>query len=230
MISLIGSDDSIDYIELEQKTAELNAVIQKARTDANLHRLFKGKRRHSSPKRVDEDVEESLQPKKQKTNEIDAFNNRTDLMARLSTFSVLFHHIPRPLNALQCAMHGWKDTKSTVDKDPKISVLICDSCQNNMFIIDLDVTLCNEQKALEIKKKYVDGLYKCHKEDCQWHDNQCEDSLYRFPLFTISDGLEQYKSEAQHIITACLEQHQSLPDIQHPLVSQLCIWRYPHVA
>lgn len=54
MISLIGSDDSADYNELEQKTAKLNATIQKARTEANLPRLFKAKRRHSLTKHVNE--------------------------------------------------------------------------------------------------------------------------------------------------------------------------------
>lgn len=68
-------------------------------------------------------------------------------MARLSTFSILFHYIPRPLDALQCAKHGWKDAHSTIDKDPKICVLSCDSCNNNMFVIDVDFKICNEQKG-----------------------------------------------------------------------------------
>lgn len=58
----------------------------------------------------------------------------------------------RPLNALQCAKHGWKDTNSTVEKDPKISVLICDSCKNNMFVIDIDSKMCDEQKGLAFIK------------------------------------------------------------------------------
>lgn len=31
-----------------------------------------------------------------------------------------------------------------------------------------------QRLAIEIKKKYTTGLYECHKEDCQWRENQCE--------------------------------------------------------
>lgn len=113
-------------------------------------------------------------------------------MARLSTFSFLFHYISRPLTALECANHGWKDTQSVVDKDPKISVLSCDCCKNKMFVIDIDFKTCNQQKglfvligwyifnintyciAIVIKKKYDTGLYDCHKIECQWRHNKCE--------------------------------------------------------
>jgi hypothetical protein len=47
------------------------------------------------------------------------------------------------------------------------------------------------------------------------------DSVYCFPLLTISEGLEQFKSEAHHIISACINKQQPLPQIQHALVSIL---------
>lgn len=75
-------------------------------------------------------------------------NNRHDLMERLATYSFLFHYIARPLSALECAKHGWKDTHNVVDKDPKISILSCDSCTANMFVIDMDDKTFDEQKGL----------------------------------------------------------------------------------
>lgn len=45
------------------------------------------------------------------------------------------------------------------------------------------------------------------------------DDVYCFPLITIAEGLEQFKSEAHNIILACINNDQPLPPIQHALVS-----------
>lgn len=68
-------------------------------------------------------------------------------MSRLSTFSFLYHYLPRPLSALDCAKHGWKDTKNVVEKDDHICVLTCSSCQNEMFVIDVDLDKADPLKG-----------------------------------------------------------------------------------
>lgn len=69
-------------------------------------------------------------------------------MARLSSFSFLFQYIPRPVSALDCAKHGWKDTRAVTEKDENVCVLSCDTCKDNMFVIDCDYKRCDPQKGI----------------------------------------------------------------------------------
>lgn len=69
-------------------------------------------------------------------------------MIRLSTYTLTFEYLPRPLTALECAKHGWKDTKCVVEEDPNICALACDDCDNKMFVIDVDLKTCDPVKGL----------------------------------------------------------------------------------
>jgi hypothetical protein len=82
---------------------------------------------------------------------------RVELMNRLKSFSVLYHSTDRPLSALACAKHGWKDTHTMIEEDPTMCVLVCEECGNKMYVIEI-----------EPKDKHrVEGnqlIYRCSNE------------------------------------------------------------------
>lgn len=167
------------------------------------------------------------------------FNAKRDsFMKRLESFSTLFHCIPRPFSAFECAKHGWKDTHDVLEKHPKICVLSCDDCSNKMYVIELDIEHAQKPDGklscshtllcclslccvvIEFKKKYQDGLLKCHAEDCQWRSTECSDSVYNFPIVSVSEGLARFKNEANLILMACRNKQQSIPQLKHSLVKK----------
>lgn len=46
------------------------------------------------------------------------------------------------------------------------------------------------------------------------------DSIYRFPLQTIYEGLDQFSNQAGLILQACIKNNQTIPKVQNPFVSK----------
>jgi hypothetical protein len=119
---------------------------------------------------------------------------RVELMNRLESFSTLFHSTDRPLPALACAKHGWKDTHTLVPEDPTMCVLVCEECQNKMYVVEIEPKdkhkvegnklisryskktkpCLHTRLAIELDRKYRAGLFDCHKGECSWKSCQSE--------------------------------------------------------
>ena len=154
-------ESKTEYDLLQQETDQVNTLVKEARKEFELMPLFKAIRRASITHKDGEEkryckgterqthkvftnncILPSPEPKRVKQNEeAKATADRSKLMNRLASYTFLFHYMARPLTALTCAQHGWKDTKSVVEKDPKICVLTCEDCKNDMFVIDFDSSL-----------------------------------------------------------------------------------------
>ncbi|KAG0810521.1 hypothetical protein G6F29_007732 [Rhizopus arrhizus] len=137
--------------------------------------------------------------------------DRGKLMNRLRTYQYIFFHKPRPLTALECAKYGWVHSRKVIESDPSIAVLNCTECDNNMFVIDVDFQQCTKIQAMEVRKKYSEGLSGWHKEDCIWRDDHCSalDDIYNFPVITLSEGINRLKREGKNISS-----YQIIPPIQ----------------
>ncbi|KAI9492292.1 hypothetical protein BDB00DRAFT_829186 [Zychaea mexicana] len=63
--------------------------------------------------------------------------DREAFYKRLETFSAPFVSKRRPVNAVQCAMHGFVDTHVVGGPKQNICKLLCPSCQCTNFVIDI---------------------------------------------------------------------------------------------
>ncbi|KAI8082632.1 C3HC zinc finger-like-domain-containing protein [Gilbertella persicaria] len=198
---------------LKQETIELRALTLRIRKEAKLLPLFKAKRPAST------DDAQDTPTKLLKINHTDVkapFNDREALMTRLKSYSTLYHCASRPISALDCAKHGWRDTQ-TVDGDPTTSVLECIDCKRKMYVIEIEDRYKNKPEAIAVIDKYKKGLFECHQEDCQWRHSHCEDSVYSFPSTTISEGIEKFKNEARMLLSTCTAKQETLPALKHSL-------------
>lgn len=59
-------------------------------------------------------------------------------MKRLQSFGPVFHVYKRPVSALDCAKHGWKDTKEVDKVNPLVCIVSCDNCESKMYVIPID--------------------------------------------------------------------------------------------
>lgn len=101
-------------------------------------------------------------------------DNKQDLMTRLSTFSTNFYSFQRPVSALECAKHGWKETQgSSKNHDPDTCVLSCDTCCQNLLVLPIKHK-ASEKVLKLVKEKYQAGLFSAHKDDCQWRLLKCD--------------------------------------------------------
>ena len=63
--------------------------------------------------------------------------DRDAFYKRLETYSTLFVSKRRPVNALQCAMHGFIDTHIAGGAKENICKLSCSTCDCTNFVIDI---------------------------------------------------------------------------------------------
>ncbi|KAI8096003.1 C3HC zinc finger-like-domain-containing protein [Thamnidium elegans] len=212
---------STDTDDVRKEAEELKDLIQQVRSRIDLPPIFKAKKRCFE--QLDGIYDSSLPSKKilleDNNVELSKIDSREDLMTRLSSYSTNFHLTQRPVTALGCAKHGWKDTDKTTEKEPDTCVLCCNTCGNNIFVIAIKHK-ASEKVINEVKKRYEAGLYNGHKELCQWRTQKCDDGVYCFPLVTIESGLEKFKGDANNIISACVKKQQALPTLCHELVSK----------
>lgn len=160
---------------LERKLKELQSLLKHVRKKQGIFPSSFRKRK----------AEKEIQAKRTKLD-ISLINDKEKLMHRLKSYSYLYHHKPRPLSALECAQHGWVNSHKIVDKDPFLAILHCVECASDMYVIDIepgrydntqgkirykayigifDISFC---KVGNIEKKYKEGLFNWHKEDCVW--------------------------------------------------------------
>ncbi|GAA5806125.1 hypothetical protein HPULCUR_011654 [Helicostylum pulchrum] len=202
--------------DVRKEAEELKELIQQVRSRIDLPPIFKAKKRCFE--QLNNTDESSLPSKKMLLEddnvELSKIDSREDLMTRLSSYSTNFHLIQRPVTALECAKHGWKDTNKATEKEPDTCVLSCDTCGNNIFVIAIKCK-ASEKVVNEVKKRYEAGLYNGHKESCQWRTQKCDDGVYCFPLVTIESGLEKFKTDANNIISACVKEKRALPTLCH---------------
>ncbi|KAG2222400.1 hypothetical protein INT45_006922 [Circinella minor] len=100
--------------------------------------------------------------------------DREAFYKRLETYSTLFISKRRPVNALQCAMHGFIDTH------------IAGGAKGNIF--------------QEIKQTYLEELSKSHRPGCFWKFDKCSDDIYAFPYGTSSEALDLIKTEGSRLL------------------------------
>lgn len=209
--------DMSEHALLQKEVMEMKELIAGARAQFNLLPFFKAAKRRISEVEKPDDAEESQKKLKLTEESAKEVDNQADLMSRLSSFSFLYHYLPRPLTALECAKHGWRDTRNVVEEDDHICVLACSHCHNEMFVIDVDLDKADPLKAPAIQSKYKAGLYSCHKEDCIWRHDQCSDKVYSLPIYSLSEGVDRFEGEAKKIIAACEKTETALPQIKHQL-------------
>ncbi|KAI7854454.1 hypothetical protein BDC45DRAFT_508419 [Circinella umbellata] len=141
--------------------------------------------------------------------------DREAFYKRLETYSTLFVSKRRPVNALQCAMHGFIDTHIAGGAKGNICKLSCSTCDCTNFVIDISCFNPNIPKVQEIKQTYLEELSKSHRPGCFWKFDKCSDDIYAFPYSTSTEALDLIKTEG----TRLLECH-SLPIINHPLTTE----------
>lgn len=163
-------------------------------------------------------------------------HNRDAFFDRLRSFSLDFILRRRPVSALECAMHGFRDSGRISNNH--VSRLVCDQCKGENYIIVLpsnELKQCKPSKYIcllsscthvffypfldeRIVQKYKESLTTCHEKGCYWRDNACIGGIYAFPIRTHSEALDFITGQAHKMIA-----HKDLlPHIRHGLVCVLC--------
>ncbi|ORY96345.1 hypothetical protein BCR43DRAFT_524457 [Syncephalastrum racemosum] len=134
-------------------------------------------------------------------------HNREAFFDRLRSFSLDFILRRRPVSALECAMHGFRDSRRVPTNH--VSRLVCDQCKGENYIIDLSSK--DPKRCERFVQKYKESLITHHEEGCYWRTNVCIDGIYAFPIRTHSEALDFITGQAQKMIA---NEH-FLPRIRH---------------
>lgn len=103
----------------------------------------------SSSKRTKVTSEASIQSHLTAKDEVTLPNlDRDAFYKRLSTFSSAYVNRKRPINALQCAMHGFIDTQYRCGPKQDVCKLTCETCHCNNFVIDITPYQPTSQKGI----------------------------------------------------------------------------------
>ncbi|KAI9315708.1 C3HC zinc finger-like-domain-containing protein [Dichotomocladium elegans] len=139
--------------------------------------------------------------------------DREAFLRRLGTFTDTFITRHRPVNAVQCAMHGFIDTHILEGPNHDICKLVCETCQNTNYVLDFTKMNASDHQLQAILDKYSSGLKLFHKDSCVWRNYQCPPQIYSFPRTTHHEAIEEIRKEGKRL----MEHGADLLKIEHPL-------------
>ncbi|KAI9256548.1 hypothetical protein BDA99DRAFT_516734 [Phascolomyces articulosus] len=219
-----ASKDALSSNNLLQRCDDLQKLCDTIRTERNYSKrtidfvmttdsFLPSKRvrsvdKENTPKPIDEPTPESSPDVTLKPS-----LDREAFYKRLETYSTPFISKRRPVNAIQCAMHGFVDTHFVGGPKNNICKLSCTSCECTNFVIDISCFNPNIPKVQEIMQTYLKELSKSHRPGCFWKFDKCSDDIYAFPLGTSTEALNLIHTEGARLLSC----EYSLPTIDHPL-------------
>ncbi|KAG0171190.1 hypothetical protein DFQ28_004095 [Apophysomyces sp. BC1034] len=137
--------------------------------------------------------------------------DRGKFYERLKTFPPSFAETRHPIATPELVMHGWQFVENKSIQDKEISCLTCNECQSTMAMISLEPYKSDNTAVSKVIKRYEDGLFRYHNEQCFWKLYHCKDQIYSFPLRKSGETIERIETEGRRFLASGPE----LPAIHH---------------